>query len=47
MNEIRGDVFAERLSKLNDQIAKPRILARLKSARFVKGNGGRDDWEDA
>jgi len=39
MNEIReSDVFAEWLSKLNDRIAKARILARLKSARF--GNLG-------
>jgi len=34
MHEIReSDVFAERLSKLNDRIAKARILARLKAAR--------------
>jgi len=43
MNEIReSDVFAEWPSKLNDPIAKARILARLKSARFGKCNGGRE-----
>jgi len=41
MYERESDVFAERLSKLNDRIAKARILARLKSVRFSKGNGSR------
>jgi len=41
MNEIRkSEVFAEWVSKLNDRIEKARILARLKSARFSKGNDG-------